>query len=59
MNVILTDWRLLSLVLNYYTAAEHAVTAGQRAGQILGNLLVDQLGLDPKKIHAIGHRYEI
>jgi len=55
MNVILTDWNLLASVLNYPLAAMHAVTAGQRAGQVLGHLLVDQLGQDPKKIHLIGH----
>ena len=56
VNVIVTDWSVLASVLDYVAAAQHAVSAGKRAGQILGDLLVNKLGADPKKIHAIGHR---
>jgi len=58
-NVIVVDWGNLAkggfMMRLYYTAAENAVKAGQRTGQILHRLLVQQLGADPKKIHAIGH----
>ena len=57
VNVIVTDWSVLSSVIDYLAAAQHAVSAGKAAGQILGDLLVNKLGADPKKIHAIGHRY--
>ena len=55
VNVIVTDWSVLSSVIDYLAAAQHAVSAGKAAGQILGDLLVNKLGADPKKIHAIGH----
>jgi len=58
-NVIVVDWGYLAqggfMMRLYYTAAENAVKAGRRTGQIFHHLLVDQLGADPLKIHAIGH----
>ena len=57
VNVVSVDWRYLSSVVDYFAAAEHAVTAGKRAGQILEDLLISQLGQQPRRIHAIGHRY--
>jgi len=55
VNVVSVDWRYLSSVVDYFAAAEHAVTAGKRAGQILEDLLISQLGQQPRRIHAIGH----
>ena len=57
MNVVSVDWRYLSSVVDYFAAAEHTVSAGRRAGQILVDLLINQLGQQPQRIHAIGHRY--
>ena len=57
VNVVSVDWRYLSSIVDYFAAAEHTVTAGRRAGQILKDLLINQLGQQPRRIHAIGHRY--
>ena len=54
-NVILVDWSWLANPLNYLRAAQCAVSAGTYSGDLLGKLLVQQLGVDPKDIHVIGH----
>ena len=54
-NLICVDWSKLADLINYFAAAQHAVTAGVYVGQLFGQLLVKDLGVDPKDIHLIGH----
>ena len=58
MNIIGVDWGKLSSHNNlphYFIAANNAIKVGKHAGSLLTKMLVQDLGVNPKNIHAIGH----
>ena len=58
VNVIGIDWGKLAShndLPHYFIAANNAIKVGQHTGTLFANLLIKQLGLMPKNIHAIGH----
>jgi len=57
-NIICIDWQILAKADApvFDGAANNAVKVGKAVGeQIVGQMLIQSLGQDPNKIHAIGH----
>jgi len=54
-NVIAINWERLATWDNYFGAASNALKVGKHSAQVLGHLLIEQIGQDPSLIHAIGH----
>ena len=55
VNVISVDWEKLAHWSNYLAAAYNTEKVGRRVGEVLGKLLIIDLGVRPQDIHAIGH----
>ena len=53
-NIISVDWEKAAGHLNYFWSAQNTVIVGQYAGRVLGEILVNDLGADPKLMHAWG-----
>jgi hypothetical protein len=53
-NVVAVDWSLLSSWDNYPVAAGNAIEVGKHVGKLFAELIREK-GLDPKKIHIVGH----
>jgi len=53
-NVVAVDWSLLSSWDNYPVAAGNAIEVGKHVGKLFSELIREK-GLDPKKIHIVGH----
>ena len=50
-NVIAINWKLLASWDNYFGAASNAVKVGKHSAQVLGDLLIEQLGQDPSMVN--------
>jgi len=54
-NVFVLDWSYYADNINYFADAKRCVEVGKEKGQLLAKVLIDQLNVDPSKVHAIGH----
>jgi len=55
INVFTLDWSMLSHDPTYVVAASNVPALGDKVGEVLGKVLVKELGQDPKNIHTVGH----
>merc|ERR1719414_159164 len=55
MNVLVLDWSKYADDINYFADAKRCVQVGKEKGELLAKVLIEELGVDPLKIHAIGH----
>ena len=53
-NVVAVDWSKLSSWDNYPVAASNTKVVGEHVGQMFVDL-IHETGLDPAKIHIVGH----
>ena len=54
-QVFTLDWSMLSHDPTYVVAASNVPALGDKVGEVLGKVLVKELGQDPKDIHTVGH----
>ena len=55
-NIICIDWEPLANGQGYFDSRDYAIDVGKKIGdEIIKNMLINDLGQDPKLIHVIGH----
>jgi len=55
INILVLDWSWIASDWTYYGAAASVPLMGDAIGEILGKVMVKEVGVDPANIHCIGH----
>ena len=57
-NIIAINWEPLATWDNYFTSASNAVKVGGYSGEILGQLLIEQIGQHPNMVSQ-AHNFSV
>merc|ERR1711962_841021 len=55
INVLVLDWSVIASDWAYMGSAASVPLTGDAIGEILGKVMVKEMGVEPAKIHCIGH----